>query len=244
MGAHPFQSPTAIVFLGLLSAHLLGDFVLQTDRDVQRKDELRVLLRHALMHAILAYLLVGAWRLWWLFAALGLLHFGIDWLKLKLAEKVQAPLLFMADQMGHLGTLILATWLSLALNPGTFYWLNRFGPETAQALILTSGLILTVTVGSVIAGFLVKPFLQQMEDMRGLEKGGKYIGQLERGIIFFFVMVGKPEAVGFLVAAKSIFRIGEREKRKEAEYFLIGTLFSFGWGLLFAWTTKQLLGAG
>jgi hypothetical protein len=51
------------------------------------------------------------------------------------------------------------------------------------------------------------------------------------------------QGVGFLVAAKSILRIGEvkaPEQRKEAEYIIIGTLMSFGWGLLIAYGTKSL----
>ena len=40
--------------------------------------------------------------------------------------------------------------------------------------------------------------------------------------------------VGFLVAAKSVFRFGEltnQQNRLEAEYITIGTLMSFSWGL-------------
>ena len=68
-------------------------------------------------------------------------------------------------------------------------------------------------------------------------------GELERGLIFFLVMMDKQEAVAFLIAAKSIFRFGElkdRENRAEAEYITIGTLMSFTWGLVAAWTTWSL----
>ncbi len=68
-------------------------------------------------------------------------------------------------------------------------------------------------------------------ESRGLENGGRTIGQWERGLIFLFVMVNIPSAVGFLVTAKSIFRFGEltnSHNRKEAEYITIGTLMSFG----------------
>ena len=50
---------------------------------------------------------------------------------------------------------------------------------------------------------------------------GQYIGQLERTLIFLFVLIGQPTGVGFLVAAKSVFRFGdlkEHEDRMEAEY--------------------------
>ena len=63
-----------------------------------------------------------------------------------------------------------------------------------------------------------------------LSSAGKYIGILERLFVFTFVVTGKWEAIGFLLAAKSVFRFGdlkESKDRKLTEYILIGTLLSF-----------------
>jgi len=49
------------------------------------------------------------------------------------------------------------------------------------------------------------------------------------------MLTGHFEAIGFLLAAKSIFRFGdlkEAKDRKLTEYVLIGTLLSFGLALL------------
>lgn len=49
-------------------------------------------------------------------------------------------------------------------------------------------------------------------------------------LILTFVLVGSFEGVGFLLAAKSVFRFGELNKAKEirtTEYVLIGTFASF-----------------
>ena len=62
-----------------------------------------------------------------------------------------------------------------------------------------------------------------------------YIGILERLFVFSFILTGHFEAIGFLLAAKSIFRFGdlkEAKDRKLTEYVLIGTLLSFGIALL------------
>ncbi len=64
-----------------------------------------------------------------------------------------------------------------------------------------------------------------------LSDAGKYIGILERLFVFAFILTGHWEAVGFLLAAKSVFRFGdlkESKDRKLTEYILIGTLLSFG----------------
>ena len=64
---------------------------------------------------------------------------------------------------------------------------------------------------------------------------GKYIGILERVLVFVFVILNHWEAVGFLITAKSVFRFGdlrESKERKLTEYILIGTLISFGIAIL------------
>ncbi len=64
----------------------------------------------------------------------------------------------------------------------------------------------------------------------GLDEGGLWIGRLERFLVLTFILLNHFEAIGFLVAAKSILRYGEISRggaRSEAEYVLIGTMMSF-----------------
>ena len=66
---------------------------------------------------------------------------------------------------------------------------------------------------------------------QSLNNAGKYIGMLKRLFVFSFVITGNWQAIGFLLAAKSVFRFGdlkESKDRKLTEYILIGTLLSFG----------------
>lgn len=73
---------------------------------------------------------------------------------------------------------------------------------------------------------------------------GKYIGILERLFIFFFVVIDFWEGIGFLLAAKSIFRFGDLKESKDVrltEYILIGTLLSFGLGILCAMLYKNII---
>lgn len=80
---------------------------------------------------------------------------------------------------------------------------------------------------------------------RGFDDGGALIGRLERALIYLFVLSGETSAVGFLIAAKSVFRFGElsqQEQRLEAEYITIGTLWSFAIGLAIAMAFRRLVG--
>ena len=82
--------------------------------------------------------------------------------------------------------------------------------------------------------YQVKPKEQKNE---ALSHAGAYIGMLERLFIFGFIVIQYWEGIGFLLAAKSVFRFGDlsrAEDRKLTEYILIGTLLSFGLAILIA----------
>ena len=67
----------------------------------------------------------------------------------------------------------------------------------------------------------------QNESLRG---AGKYIGMLERIFVYLAIITGNIQVIGFLLAAKSVFRFGDLTRSKDkklTEYILIGTLFSF-----------------
>ena len=73
--------------------------------------------------------------------------------------------------------------------------------------------------------------LSNVDDKLSLESAGKLIGMLERVLVFVFIYMGRWEGVGFLLAAKSVFRFGvlkDAHSMKLTEYVLIGTLLSFG----------------
>jgi len=122
----------------------------------------------------------------------------------------------------------------------------------AVNLLLRLGIGLTGWwVATVIAGRLLGVFLRRFEESSGkdfaqggLANGGYWIGIGERTLIYLFILSGVPEGIGFLVAAKSIFRFGEikePEQRELAEYILIGTLMSFTAATLVGIATKYAL---
>ncbi len=245
------------MLLGLLAAHVVSDFVLQTDRAVAQKHRLTVLALHSLIVIVLSYLMAGHWNAWRVALFVGLFHLLID--RIKMSVNGGGVRVFLADQFAHLLVIGMAAWLwpHEFASPGA--WTNLLGPVYSQGLVVLTGLILTTHVGGVLVGLQVRPYLEDLtrqgsdlrrgvidprkETQRGLARGGRTIGRLERALIFFLVMIGKPEGTAFLVAAKSIFRFGElkdRENRAEAEYITIGTLMSFTWGLAASWVTWQI----
>lgn len=63
----------------------------------------------------------------------------------------------------------------------------------------------------------------------GLPQGGIMIGYIERTLMLILILSGKYEVIGFIITAKSIFRFGELNDKKQhnlTEYILLGTLLS------------------
>jgi hypothetical protein len=131
----------------------------------------------------------------------------------------------------------------------------------ATALIWLVGAMMTTFLGGWVVNLYLATYTAQLKAAheqamkeahektasspeRGFPDGGKLIGQLERFLIFLFVMTGQIQGVGFLVAAKSVFRFGElsdHQNRLEAEYITIGTLMSFSWGFGTSLLTKHVI---
>lgn len=268
---HRLASPEGLqLMLPLLAAHLLGEFVFRSRRGAPDPHR-RLFWRHIALVAALSYLAVGVWWAVWIPLVTGLTHAGIDRLK-ELGEgyfkRSQAP--YWLDQAGHL--LVIAVLANYAPSDliNNSWWIEWPGAEAAaMAWAFLSGLVLTVWVGAAAVGLWIAPWLEQIRDgalatapersapddghaptapapQRGLENGGRTIGMWERALIFALVLIGELGAVGFLVAAKSVFRFGElkdRENRMEAEYIIIGTIMSFLWAMVFGWLTRQALEA-
>ena len=94
-----------------------------------------------------------------------------------------------------------------------------------------------MSVSSVIIKIIITQWNPEgkKENDDSLAKAGRYIGILERLFVFIFVITNHWEAIGFLLAAKSVFRFGDltsSKDRKLTEYILIGTLLSFGFAIL------------
>lgn len=126
-------------------------------------------------------------------------------------------------------------------------------PVTWKALILAAGVLLLTLLGGFLIGLFLKPFQKQLNKkfrpnslrpVEGLKDGGKYIGYLERLLIFILILTGQFAGVGFLITAKSILRFGElkdSENRKQAEYIIIGTFASFLYAIVISLFIRWLL---
>ncbi len=210
----------------LLFAHVLADFLLQTDRMVASKHRLPGLAAHGAVVLTTLVLTTGSLSSG-LFALTGA-HLGIDLIKQGSGRR--GPGAFLWDQALHLASLAL---LAMA-EPGL--WASGLwapAPALPGLSLVLAGAIAATRAGGYFVALLIAPWMGKVA--QGLSGAGRMIGLLERSVIFVLILTGHPEGVGFLIAAKSILRFSEtREDRLVSEYVIIGTLASFLWAILCA----------
>lgn len=223
-----------IIIVKLLLAHLLGDFLLQPSSWVFHKESKKhksiYLYIHTFLHGILAWVFVGEIAFGWFALAIALSHGLIDFLKLQFQKKKTKRNWFIIDQILHLITITLIAGLYKNLTVDFTAFNNQFW-------ILMTGILFLTKPTSIIIKNIISIWTPENKnkDDDSLENAGNYIGIFERLFVFCFIITGHFEAIGFLLAAKSIFRFGdlkEAKDRKLTEYVLIGTLLSFGLALL------------
>ncbi|BEV03102.1 DUF3307 domain-containing protein [Chryseobacterium gambrini] len=225
-----------MVFIQLILAHLFGDFILQPNSWVAEKEnkklKSRYLYLHVLIHTILSFIFLRNIQLWWVALLVGFSHFIIDAAKLSFQTAKSKKIWFFIDQALH-----------IAVIAGVSFYFNEFNFDFLKnqeiLKIIMAALFLTtpasIFIKILLSSWTPVPETQNNIQTESLSSAGKYIGILERLLVFTFIVVNHWEGVGFMVAAKSVFRfsdLAQAKQRKLTEYVLIGTLLSFGMAVL------------
>lgn len=226
-----------ILLLKIFLAHFVGDFLLQPYVWVKAKEEKKIrawqLYAHSLLHGLLVVLFVWDWSFWPWALLITVVHLVIDASKIMLNNAGNQRALFFIDQVLHYISIYLI-WLWYEGMPLPFFIFESI----EGVAFITAIIMLTNPISFAVKIFISKwtPHTEKTED-DALQSAGKYIGIFERLFIFTFILLGEWQGVGFLLAAKSIFRFGdlkESKDRKLTEYIMIGTLLSFGLAILTA----------
>jgi uncharacterized protein DUF3307 len=234
------------LFLAIYLAHLLADFVFQTNRLVAAKKlgKWRSYLIHGATHYFTTIVIVTAmnpalvtkWTFERVVVALCLVHLLLDWAKVALANVGWIPdsvWSFVGDQAAHLVT-VAGTALLIARPPwqSAAPYLQKIRLEQDKILLVAVIYVVVIFGGGYFVRFLIQPLWpdtsgESAQAHDEVVNAGLYIGWLERFLALTAVFLQSPGAVGLIFAAKSIARYPElKSPGRFAEYFLIGTLLS------------------
>ncbi len=210
----------------LLLVHCIADFLLQWPamlRDKSRKKFASPLLYvHGLIHFALSAVLV--WDVDWLLplGIMAITHVIIDGLKLSFSTTKNERLLFFIDQAAHL-LIIFALWAwMVGVGPAEFQIGEHFWLHALCLFVITFPASITIQK-------LFQNWTLPTSAQTSLSGIGVYIGYIERILVYVAVVTQQWNLVGFLIAAKSVFRFGDFSKQDEriyAEYLFVGTLLS------------------
>lgn len=223
-----------IVLLKFLLAHIIGDFVLQSRTMVKRRTEhAGYLLVHVLLHGVvlLAFFAQELSAYGVSIAFIVTAHLAIDSLKIWLENKYpRYPLLFFSlDQLLHISVLVGVVFYSFGVPS-----LDTHVLSLEHIYLYVIAFLLICVVSPIILRIFFSKWQRELEvnnkKKESLLDAGLMIGILERLLIVFFIQVGFLSGIGFLLAAKSIFRFGDLANAKDTkftEYILLGSLASF-----------------
>ena len=211
-------------------AHLLSDFIFQTQK-MSDKKETSVFTSYHFYHIIVVGIIVyvlsfdpGFWKAALL---LSIIHLLTDMLKSWLVIKNKTKNLFFIDQSIHIISIV-----SVVLIYSRLFSINFLFDFETKTIAIIAGFIFCAKPSNIFIKYLFKAFSIQTPkedsespDDQSLPNAGKLIGIIERFLALALIIMGQYEAVGLIIAAKSILRLNGTQK---SEYVLIGSLLSFG----------------
>lgn len=245
------------LLLSLILTHFVGDFYLQRDQWVSDRNTHHFkspgLLKHSLTHFALTFLVVLLYQMSVseaVFTAVivGASHYFIDVWKSFNAKGLRY---FIADQLFHLAMLVLvwgllqgAQWIDVQAIAAYLWNVNTVAMLLSFLLMAKPTSVLISSALSRYENAMSETSAASQpgnkETVTGLVLAGETIGILERWLILSFILVNQFAGIGFLLAAKTIFRFGDLTRssdQKMTEYVLLGTLVSFFAALGVGWLT-------
>lgn len=212
------------VFIKLLLAHLIGDFFLQSDNFCKRKLKNGAksieLYIHSLIIFVLSWIALFNWNGWYVALIIGASHLIIDTLKCLIKKDNLCS--FTIDQLSHFVVIAIISYLC------STEWKSYITLHQSLSAVNIISVITIFLICAKPANILTKYILEQYHvepSSNDDYHSGALIGTLERWLILVFIIFGHYEAVGFLLAAKSLIRFKDHETIK-SEYVLLGTLIS------------------
>lgn len=243
-----------LVLLVLLLGHLIGDFSLQPNKWVKDKANNKgrslYLYLHASVHVFITALILGVTTDNSLSVAVtmacivGAAHGVIDYIKVTLGNSGKW---FVIDQLLHVFVLVLL-WFYLYHTAFEQVKDLLTAVHYERLVLFVVAYVIMLKPAAILVGVILAKWSAEIDSMSdshvGLSNAGQYLGYIERVLVLTFVLNSQFAAIGFVLAAKSIFRMGdlrEAHDRKFTEYVMLGTLFSMSLAVFIGLGVRWLL---
>lgn len=239
-----------LFILKIVLAHLAGDFVFQSKKWVEDRNKNGYKSKYLYLHILVHFFLLLLFFINELQTVLGYIflivvsHFLIDLGKIYLEKTSRYSQLglFLTDQLLHVVALFGVVLMQ-------FPELLIVSVISVEKLMLYAiALLLITSVTSIGMRMFFRKWSESFKKKtlkkESLKNAGNVIGIIERLLVVLFINIDFFEGIGYLLAAKSIFRFGDltnAKDRKLTEYILSGTLISFTIAILIGIALRYVL---
>jgi len=228
----------SLLFVALVIGHLLADFYWQpmswvNDRN-SRHFKAKKLYLHVLVHGITSVIILAFWEYTYgwqqpstvLFttAVIVLSHYFIDIAK-SYSNKGVVP--FLLDQIAHIAVII-ALCIYITDNQSLIAYVSALATNP-KVLWVVCGYLIILSPSAVFIRMMLERLTANFSSEGSLPLAGQSIGMIERVLMLSFILLDQFAGLGFLLAAKSVFRFGDLSASKDkklTEYVMLGTLLS------------------
>jgi hypothetical protein len=222
---------------------LLTDFILQPNSWIESRNKKHFRSPHLYIHGLItalgSFVFLGT-DYWLVIIIILITHILIDGWK---SYKPDVVKYFLIDQALHL-TVIFVCWYFIFFNVNDLEFLWKEINTQRTLTIITAYILVTMPAG-ILIGQLTKKWREKIADGETLGSAGKWIGIAERIIILTLILNHQYEAIGLLIAAKSLLRFNEVNRPEiKTEYLLIGTLISLSIAIITGIAALKLMGFG
>lgn len=228
----------SLLLVTLIIAHLVSDFFLQTmswvnDRNTHHFKAKKLYL-HVLVHGVVSAVILALWEYsygWQQLstvllstAAIMLSHYLIDIAK-SYSNKGVVP--FLLDQIAHIAVII-ALCIYITDNQSLIAYVSALATNP-KVLWVVCGYLIILSPSAVFIRMMLERLTANFSSEGSLPLAGQSIGMIERVLMLSFILLDQFAGLGFLLAAKSVFRFGDLSASKDkklTEYVMLGTLLS------------------
>ncbi|MDC9508046.1 DUF3307 domain-containing protein [Pseudoalteromonas sp. Angola-4] len=229
---------SSLLLVTLIIGHLVSDFFLQpmswvNDRNTHHFKAKKLYL-HVLVHGVVSAVILALWEYsygWQQLstvllstAAIMLSHYLIDIAK-SYSNKGVVP--FLLDQIAHIAVII-ALCIYITDNQSLIAYVSALATNP-KVLWVVCGYLIILSPSAVFIRMMLERLTANFSSEGSLPLAGQSIGMIERVLMLSFILLDQFAGLGFLLAAKSVFRFGDLSASKDkklTEYVMLGTLLS------------------
>ncbi len=228
----------SLLLVTLIIGHLVSDFFLQpmswvNDRNTHHFKAKKLYL-HVLVHGVVSAVILALWEYsygWQQLstvllstATIMLSHYLIDIAK-SYSNKGVVP--FLLDQIAHIAVII-ALCIYITDNQSLIAYVSALATNP-KVLWVVCGYLIILSPSAVFIRMMLERLTANFSSEGSLPLAGQSIGMIERVLMLSFILLDQFAGLGFLLAAKSVFRFGDLSASKDkklTEYVMLGTLLS------------------